>query len=151
MNLYDESKVCIANVGTLQIHTNVFFTDKSRQEDYPFITSSAFMLMMYKPIYWYNPHRGPMGLRMWRPELHTKIMPIKNVFYSLWPDTTFFSFPRTSNWLILKPLDIFWTEQKLKFTDLQITCTQGLQKVMVKDFSWNIIPWNAFWENIKTI
>ena len=21
---------------------------------------------------------------------------------------------------------------------------QGLQKVMVKDFSWNIIPWNAF-------
>ena len=42
----------------------------------------------------------------------------------------------------LKPLDTFWTEQKLKvhrFTNN----LQGLQKVMVKDFPWNIIPWNA--------
>ena len=42
----------------------------------------------------------------------------------------------------LKPLDTFGTEQKLKvhrFTN----SLQGLQKVMVKDFSWNIIPWNA--------
>ena len=42
----------------------------------------------------------------------------------------------------LKPLDIFGTETKIKvhrFTNN----LQGLQKVMVKDFSWNIIPWNA--------
>ena len=39
-------------------------------------------------------------------------------------------------------MDTFWTEQKLKvhrFTNN----LQGLQKVMVKDFPWNIIPWNA--------
>ena len=44
--------------------------------------------------------------------------------------------------LVLKPFDTFWTEQKLKvhrFTNN----LQGLQKVMVKDFPWNIIPWNA--------
>ena len=50
----------------------------------------------------------------------------------------------------LKPLDTFGTEKKLKaqrFTnDLQ-----GLQKVMVKDFSWNIISCFTFWETIKTI
>ena len=42
----------------------------------------------------------------------------------------------------LKPLDTFGTETQLKvhrFTNN----LQGLQKVMVKDFSWNIIPWNA--------
>ena len=40
------------------------------------------------------------------------------------------------------PLDTFGTEQKLKvhrFTNN----LQGLQKVMVKGFSWNIIPLNA--------
>ena len=39
-------------------------------------------------------------------------------------------------------MDIFWTEQKLKvhrFTNK----LQGLQKVKVKHFPWNIIPWNA--------
>ena len=44
--------------------------------------------------------------------------------------------------VLLKPLDTFGTETKLKvhrFTNN----LQGLQKVMVKDFSWNIIPWNA--------
>ena len=42
----------------------------------------------------------------------------------------------------LKPLDTFGTEEKIKvhrFTNN----LQGLQKVMVKDFSWNIIAWNA--------
>ena len=42
----------------------------------------------------------------------------------------------------LKPLDPFGTETKIKvhrFTNN----LQGLQKVMVKDFSWNISPWNA--------
>ena len=42
----------------------------------------------------------------------------------------------------LKPLDTFWTEQNFKvhrFTNN----LQGLQKVMVKDFPWNIFPWNA--------
>ena len=42
----------------------------------------------------------------------------------------------------LEPLDTFRTEQKLKvhrFTNN----LQGLQKVVVKDFSWNISPWNA--------
>ena len=42
----------------------------------------------------------------------------------------------------LKPLDTFGTQNKIKvyrFTNN----LQGLQKVMVKDFSWNIIPWNA--------
>ena len=53
---------------------------------------------------------------------------------------------------LLKPLDTFGTEKKLKvhrFTNN----LQGLQKVMVKDFCWNIIPWNAllFEKNIKTI
>ena len=41
-----------------------------------------------------------------------------------------------------KPLNTFWTEQKLKvhrFTNN----LEGLEKVMVKDFHWNIIPWNA--------
>ena len=41
-----------------------------------------------------------------------------------------------------KPLDTFGTENKLKvhrFTNN----LERLQKVMVKDFSWNIIPWNA--------
>ena len=40
---------------------------------------------------------------------------------------------------LLKPLDTFGTEKKLKvhrFTNN----LQGLQKVMVKDFSWNVIP-----------
>ena len=43
---------------------------------------------------------------------------------------------------VFKPLDTFWTEQKLKvhrFTNN----LQGLQKVIVKDFPWNIIPRNA--------
>ena len=42
----------------------------------------------------------------------------------------------------LKPLYTFGTEKKIKvyrFTNN----LQGLQKVMVKDLSWNIIPWNA--------
>ena len=42
----------------------------------------------------------------------------------------------------LKPLDPFDTEKKKKnhrFTNN----LQGLQKVMVKDFSWNISPWKA--------
>ena len=41
----------------------------------------------------------------------------------------------------LKPSDTFGTETKVhRFTNN----LQGLQKVMVKDFSWNIIPWNYF-------
>ena len=43
---------------------------------------------------------------------------------------------------LLKPLYHFCTEQKLevhRFTNK----LQGLQKVMVKDFPWNIIPRNA--------
>ena len=42
----------------------------------------------------------------------------------------------------LKPLYTFGTKREKKvhrFTNK----LQGLQKVMVKDFSWNIIPWNA--------
>ena len=42
----------------------------------------------------------------------------------------------------LKPLDTFGTDKKFKvhrFTNN----LKGLQKVMVKDFSWNIIPGNA--------
>ena len=42
----------------------------------------------------------------------------------------------------LKPLDPFGSEKKKKvhrFTNN----LQGLQKAMVKDLSWNIIPWNA--------
>ena len=40
----------------------------------------------------------------------------------------------------LKPLYTFGTEKKNhRFTNN----FQGLQKVIVKDFSWNIIPWNA--------
>ena len=44
--------------------------------------------------------------------------------------------------LLLKPLYTFGTGKKEKvhrFTNN----LQGLQKVMVKDFSWNSIPWNA--------
>ena len=45
---------------------------------------------------------------------------------------------------LLKPLDTFWTEQKFevhRFTNN----LQGIQKVMVKDFPWNVrpIPWIA--------
>ena len=42
---------------------------------------------------------------------------------------------------LLKPLYTFGTEKKKvhRFTNNLL----GLQKVMVKDFSWNIIPWNA--------
>ena len=45
-------------------------------------------------------------------------------------------------WVILKPSYTFGTEKTIKvhrFTNN----LQGLKKVMVKDFSWNIIPWNA--------
>ena len=45
--------------------------------------------------------------------------------------------------LWLKPLETFGTDTKLKvhrFTNN----LQGSQNVIVKDFSWNIIPWNAF-------
>ena len=42
----------------------------------------------------------------------------------------------------LKPLYTFGTEQKIKVHRFTHNL-QGLQKVMVKDFSWNIIPWNA--------
>ena len=40
-----------------------------------------------------------------------------------------------------KPLDPFGTEKKKnhRYTNN----LQGLQKVVVKDFSWNIMPWNA--------
>ena len=42
--------------------------------------------------------------------------------------------------IALKPLYTFGTEKKVhRFTNN----LQGLQKAMVKDFSWNIIPWNA--------
>ena len=43
---------------------------------------------------------------------------------------------------LLKLLDTFGTKKTLKvhrFTNN----LQGMQKVMVKDFSWNITPWNA--------
>ena len=52
------------------------------------------------------------------------------------------------SWDPLKPLDPFAAEKK--FTDLKNNF-QGLHKVMVEDFSWNIIPCFTFWENIKTI
>ena len=51
---------------------------------------------------------------------------------------------------LLKPLYTFGTEKIHKSS--QIYKLQGLQKVMVKDFSSNIIPWMkcfTFWENIK--
>ena len=41
--------------------------------------------------------------------------------------------------VLLKPLDTFGTEKKLKVHRFTNT-VQGLQKVMVKDFSRNIIP-----------
>ena len=44
--------------------------------------------------------------------------------------------------VMLKPLYTFGKEKTItvhRFTNN----LQGLQKVMVKDFSWNIIPWNA--------
>ena len=43
---------------------------------------------------------------------------------------------------LLKPLDTFGTENKIKVHRF-INYLQGLQKVMVKDFSCNIIPCNA--------
>ena len=46
--------------------------------------------------------------------------------------------------LTLKPLDTFWTKQKLKVHRFKNNeHLQGLQNVMVKDFPSNIIPWNA--------
>ena len=42
----------------------------------------------------------------------------------------------------LKPLDTFWTEQKLKVHSIKNNL-QGLQKVIMKDFPWNDNPWNA--------
>ena len=42
----------------------------------------------------------------------------------------------------LKPLDPFGTEKQKKVHRLT-NYLQGLQKVVVKYFSWNIIPWNA--------
>ena len=39
-------------------------------------------------------------------------------------------------------MDTFGTETKLKVHRLTNNL-QGLQMVMVKDFSWNIIAWNA--------
>ena len=44
--------------------------------------------------------------------------------------------------LCLKPLDPFGTEKKKKVHRLTNNL-QGLQKVVVKDFPWNIIQWNA--------
>ena len=38
----------------------------------------------------------------------------------------------------LKPLYTFGSEKKRFSNNLQ-----GLHKVMVKDFPWNIVPWNA--------
>ena len=51
-------------------------------------------------------------------------------------------FIKINLWSLLKPLDTFWTEQKLKLHKFTNNL-QGLQKVMVKDVSWNIITWNA--------
>ena len=42
----------------------------------------------------------------------------------------------------IKPLDTFWTEQKLKYHRFTSNL-QGLQKLMVKDSPWSIIPYNA--------
>ena len=42
-----------------------------------------------------------------------------------------------------KPLDTFGTEKKLTVHRFTNNLQGLLQKVMVKDFSWNIIPWNA--------
>ena len=44
--------------------------------------------------------------------------------------------------MALKPLFTFGIETKIKVHRLTNNL-QGLQKVMVKDLSWNIIPWNA--------
>ena len=44
--------------------------------------------------------------------------------------------------VVLKPLDTFGTEKKKK-VDIFTNNLQGLQKVMVKDSSWNRSPWNA--------
>ena len=46
------------------------------------------------------------------------------------------------NKICLKPLYTFGSERTKKFTDLQII-DRVYSKVMVKDFSWNIVPWNA--------
>ena len=63
-------------------------------------------------------------------------------------DMIFFPFEKSEKlWLnslkslLLKPLYTFGTEKKKvhRFTNNE----QGLQKVMVKDFYWNIIPQNA--------
>ena len=48
-------------------------------------------------------------------------------------------FNRKSLSFLLKPLDTFWTKQVHRFTNN----LRGSQKVMVKDFPWIIIPWNA--------
>ena len=49
---------------------------------------------------------------------------------------------REQKHLALKPLYTFGTEKQKKVHRFT-THLQGLQQVMVKDFSWNIIPWNA--------
>ena len=53
---------------------------------------------------------------------------------------------------ILKPLDTYGTEKNLK-VDRFTNNLEGLQKVMVKDCSLNIIPWNAilFEKTLQTI
>ena len=45
--------------------------------------------------------------------------------------------------LSLKPLYTFGTKKIIIKVHRFTNNLQGLQKVMVKDFSWNIIPWNA--------
>ena len=58
-----------------------------------------------------------------------------------WTEIRLFSI-WSSRGVILKAIEHFLNGTKLKvhrFTNN----LQGLQKVMVKDFSWNIIPWNA--------
>ena len=60
------------------------------------------------------------------------------------------TFPTFSSILPLAIPFRYWNKNKSSqiYNNLQ-----GLQKVIVKDFSWNMIPWNAytFWENTKTI
>ena len=58
---------------------------------------------------------------------------------------TIYFYQKVLNWnteVCLKPLDTLWTEQTLqghRFTNN----LHGLHKVMMKDFPWNIIPWNG--------
>ena len=76
--------------------------------------------------------------RIWTFVLE-EIVPVSRIFKRFWH----YFVPMYIVLTLLKPLYTFGTEEKIKahrFTNN----LQGLQKVMVKDFSWNIFfQWNA--------